>query len=91
MQSDLSSQSLIVPILATIPAILLALGALWRVIRSEARLDRVEAEQSEERASLVRKLVQDAWQEGRLAGIREYSALLTPSPPAGPPAPNSGG
>lgn len=91
MHSDPSFNSLVIGILTSIPAILLALAALWRVVKGEARMEGIERAANGEKERLVRKLVEDAWQEGRLAGIREHSALLTPPPPLAPKLDHPGG
>lgn len=74
---------LIVGVLTSIPAILLSLAALWRVVRGESRIATVERVVNGERDAHHRRLVQDAWDAGRRAGIAEHEALHT-FPPTAP-------
>ena len=86
MPPDHSFNALIIGILTSIPAILLALAALMKVVKGEGRMDRMEKKNNGEQERFIRSIIEDAWQEGRRAGIRENQALMLPPPETPPPA-----
>ena len=74
--------SLGIALVVSIPPILLALAAFWRAVKGEGKIDSMERAVNGQRDVHVRRLVQDAWDRGRVAGMQERDALYTPPPPA---------
>jgi hypothetical protein len=81
---DPAWQAFVVSILTSLPAILLGLAALVRAIRAQATADSVDQRTNGHAADLTRRLIQDAFGEGRRAGYAEHKAL-TEVPPQKPP------
>lgn len=85
MPPDHSINALLIAFIGGLPAILIALAALWRIIKTEGKTDVLERQANGQREHMVRKLVEDAWQEGHRAGYREHEALVLPPPEIPPP------
>lgn len=83
MPPDHSVNALILGFMASLPAVLLALAALWKSVRGETRVNTLEKAANGQKDRLVRDLIEDAWKEGHRAGMAEQQALYT-QPPKNP-------
>ena len=84
MPLDPTFTAFVVAILTALPAVLLGLAALVAAIRSQSQIQHLEKVVNGQQAELFRRLVAEAFQEGRRAGFAEHKALTEP-PPEKPP------
>lgn len=80
MLTDPVFTAFVVAVLASLPAIILALTARKKAVVSEQKAEDARRAVNGHQEALIRRLVQDAWEEGHRAGLREHSALMQPPP-----------